>query len=783
MTIVGRGREIAQVDRLLARAAAGSGGVLTLVGPAGSGKTTMIDLAADKARYHGFEVLRGSPPAGQHGRMVWAQLLRDLGDHDGLAGQLLADDITPLDLDQIARTLLTGGKLVLLIDDIDKGGTDATDFLSLVAARASAHGVAVVVTAATSIGMDRESQLPGLSEAELAQVLGNQPPDVLSALWLGSDGHPGAALSLATDLVAGATDPLVQLALKVPSRARFLEVDNRLVRLLELAVLRTEEPLPRARVLARLAYELLGDSTAAARRRSLVESAETLARPLGDDSVLAEVLDARMHALWDAAAGEERVAAADEIVALAQASGDGTRERRGLFWRFVSLMELGRINEAASALGRFEQAARAAGDTADLAMATARHVMLAILRGRFGEAVRLTEEVDELSRRAGIPDAWSVVMNLRFGLAFESDRTALAELLELLLTHAAQRPPGHFMEATAARALLEVGRADEAFAELQRSLPEVLAGSGPRWIGAVTALAWVAHGAGDTGAAAQLYDVLVPYRSRWVIWGGANSCHGPVSHYLGLLEATLGRQEEAFSSFSAAIEAEESIGALPYLARSLAARAELRTGSDDLRRARSIAEQLGLSLLDKLRLPADEWTLRRDGDDWLIEAGTEQARLRDNRGLHYLQRLLQAPREEISVLDLVADGAGLHPPPADAVLDAAAAAAYRERLETLATELAEADERGDQAVGERLEAERQAVLAELRRATGLGGRTREQSAETEKARVNVTRTLRTALDRLAEVAPLCAGHLRASIRTGRYCRYDPAEGGPGRWNL
>ena len=81
------------------------------------------------------------------------------------------------------------------------------------------------------------------------------------------------------------------------------------------------------------------------------------------------------------------------------------------------------------------------------------------------------------------------------------------------------------------------------------------------------------------------------------------------------------------------------------------------------------------------------------------------------------------------------------------------------------------------------DAERQALLGELRRASGLGGRARTTSPEAERARVNVTRTLRATIDKIALAAPGCAAHLRASVHTGRACRYQPAPGGPSRWHV
>lgn len=79
--------------------------------------------------------------------------------------------------------------------------------------------------------------------------------------------------------------------------------------------------------------------------------------------------------------------------------------------------------------------------------------------------------------------------------------------------------------------------------------------------------------------------------------------------------------------------------------------------------------------------------------------------------------------------------------------------------------------------------ERLGLGGQLRRAVGLGGRDRLVAPEAERARVNVTRTLRATIERIAPAAPHAAAHLRASIRTGRACRYEPAPGGPARWHV
>ncbi|MDQ6670123.1 MAG: hypothetical protein M3069_05150 [Chloroflexota bacterium] len=298
----------------------------------------------------------------------------------------------------------------------------------------------------------------------------------------------------------------------------------------------------------------------------------------------------------------------------------------------------------------------------------------------------------------------------------------------------------------------------------------------------------------DTAAAVRLYEAFEPYRGWLIVLGGANTAWGPVSHYLGLLAAQLGRLDLAVSEFETAIAWAEQVGALPSLAHSLHGLAETLNqrarGDDRLRaadhrgRARDLAERLEMAFLrQRLSTASDGWALVRDGDDWMLEADNERVRLRDRRGLHYLRALLAAPRRDIAALELVAGGGGLVASVAAPVLDAAAIDTYRQRLESLTAQLDAADRTGDLQSSERIGTERQALLGELRRATGLGGRVRQTSPEAERARVNVTRTLRATVNRIAVSAPRAAAHLRASIRTGQTCCYAPAPGGPTAWRL
>ena len=784
---------MAEVGRLLDCAADGRGGVLAITGPPGAGRTELAAAAAREAARRGFEVLRTAAIRGQPGELVWARLLADAGAPGDLAERLL-DDAGPLALDSAARVLADGNRRLLVVDDIDHGGAAAVQVLQVVAARVAAASTAVVVTSVLAPGVGTELRLGGLSEDELAAFLPDLAPQARHGVWLASGGLPGVALSLAADLAASTDEagPLVRLALTAPSQAEFLDVDTGLVRLLELAVPQAPDDATRARLLARLAHELLGDSSAAPRRRALTDEALKLARDSGKPQVLAEVLDARLHALWDANGAEDRLAAASEIIELARAAGDDGRERHGMFWRFVALMELARVAEAESALAAFHRAAAAAGDGQAVVMATARHAMLATLRGRFGEAAQLIAEVAAEGRRAGLADTDRLVWTLKGQAAFYQGPAAAPFTVDALLGMA-RRLPGHLMEANVAAWLVLTGRTQEAQAELDRALPAVLTGSGPRQVGAAALLSYVAALAGDAAAATQLREALLPYRGRLVVFGGANTCMGPASFFLGLLATRLGLLDEAVSCLDEAAALGENTGALPGLALSLQAAAaalSLRLAPGDQQRAsacqaraREIADRLGIPGLPGRLTPAvGQWSLRRDGEDWLLHAGPEQARLRDSRGLHYLRALLAAPGSEIPALDLVAGGPGLAATDAGPLLDPAARNAYRRRIRELDGKLAAADRGGDSAAAEEAHQERQALIGELRRATGLGGRPRRATADAERARVNVTRTLRATIDRITLAAPVAGAHLNASVRTGTLCRYQPAPGGPARWH-
>jgi tetratricopeptide (TPR) repeat protein len=183
---------------------------------------------------------------------------------------------------------------------------------------------------------------------------------------------------------------------------------------------------------------------------------------------------------------------------------------------------------------------------------------------------------------------------------------------------------------------------------------------------------------------------------------------------------------------------------------------------------------------------ATSQVLRREGEFWTLAYEGRVTRIADARGLHHLARLLANPGQEVHALDLAAGADRPRSATTDAgpVLDAAAKAAYRARVTELREELTEAEAFADTARMERARAELDALTHELASAAGLGGRDRRAADDAERARVSVTKAIRSALRRIAQHDPGLAEHLDRTVHTGIFCSYQPdprlrAEWGPG----
>jgi non-specific serine/threonine protein kinase len=192
-------------------------------------------------------------------------------------------------------------------------------------------------------------------------------------------------------------------------------------------------------------------------------------------------------------------------------------------------------------------------------------------------------------------------------------------------------------------------------------------------------------------------------------------------------------------------------------------------------------------------------TLTREGEYWTVRFDTEVLRLKDSKGVGYLARLLASPGREIHVLELAAEGGTNRSAPLEVaaggrlhvegsgnlgpLLDDAAKASYRARLASLQEDLDEATTWSDPVRAEKIRAEMDFMVDELAAATGLRGRNRPAAEQSERARVNITRAVKSVLGRVRADSPLLGAHLDATIRTGVFCSYSPDPRVPIPWDI
>ena len=257
----------------------------------------------------------------------------------------------------------------------------------------------------------------------------------------------------------------------------------------------------------------------------------------------------------------------------------------------------------------------------------------------------------------------------------------------------------------------------------------------------------------------------------------------------------------ALREMNAAVALAEDLGNPPQLWKTLATRAELHAKQGAVEAARAdfdaafkILESVAAGLADPrlrtilLASPAaaamrrevttsvgakpvpTTFEMRLEGDVWAITFAGTTVRVKDSRGMRLLEQLVARPDEELHVLLLVNGSAA-----GDAfeVIDRRAMTAYKARSEALRDELDEAERFNDSARATRAREELDALAGELARGVGLGGRLRKSGSAAERARVNVQRRLRGAIERVTDVHAKAGDYLGRSIRTGTFCSYSP----------
>ncbi len=637
----------------------------------------------------------------------------------------------------------------------------------------------------------------------------------------GEEASAKAAFLDAAEIARRARMPeqLAQAALGYGGRYLWVRAggDSQVVPLLEdaLAALPAGDSPTRVRLLGRLACARRSDPDREA-GAALSEEAVEMASRLGDPTTLGYALDAYYGAHWWYDNPRQRLDLAARLAKVARESGDGERIAQAHLAQLVALLELGRITEGEALLAELARVADDIRQPSQQWMAAAIRALLALFRGELVDAEALIGEALRLGEPAVTADAEVQFRASSYWLRKEQGRF---DGLETMLRRTAEEFWWYAMfRCFLAELYAELGRRADArrvFDELVANDFEALLPRDNEWLVGATVVADVCAYLGDDNCACKLYDELLPVADQSVV-GTAECARGSVARSLGVLAAVLGRYDEAEQHFQVALAANEQMGARPWFARTEHEYAQLLLARDapgDRERARELLESaletaraLGMTTLAArieqacgkapFALTPARAVFRCEGEYWSIVYEGDAFRLRDSKGLQYLARLLAAPGEELHALELAgADTVGVRKTAvedglevrgfgdAGELLDAQAKAAYRQRLEELEEEIEEAEAWNDTERAANAREEREFIARELSAAVGLGGRDRRGASAAERARVNVTRAIKSALARIDEHSSALGAHLERTVRTGTFCSYSPDPRLPASWQL
>jgi class 3 adenylate cyclase len=599
-----------------------------------------------------------------------------------------------------------------------------------------------------------------------------------------------------------------------------------------LAAVGDDDSPMRAALLARLAEEIRW-STPAAQTAEVINEAIRVARAVSDPATLIEALYIKYHSMRGPDLAEERLRLTSEVVEIAERHRLGRWLLRAHYHRGAVCLELGNASEVYREIAAVEQIPESVRlGTQGLSFTEISEIigaMRSLVEGRIAEAEQLALRALSVGR-----DRPNTTANQIFVPQLLLARREQGRLKELAAEVAAVEvgpAVGSVALCMLAFCLAESGQISDAraafhalaaddFSTVKRDFT---------WLASIACLSEVCVTLGDAARATVLYNLLSPYSSRNASLD-LFAYLGPVSHYLGILATLSGRLDDAELRFKAALEAEQRFRALPWMARTSYQYAAMLAGSNRsgghdkarelLRQAIATAEALKLDdLIQKSNELARQLThqgalegvvesgstplasatilLRKDGDFWTVGYGATVSRIRDVKGMSFLARLLQQPHQAMHVLDLSRDELTLAQSPEDPsgithelaveglrfsglgdageMLDAQAKASYKHRLDELREELEEATELGHTERVVEIKDEIESLAQELKRAVGLRGRDRRAASASERARINVTRAIRSAIERIAANNAQLGRLLSTSVRTGTFCSYVPHE--------
>lgn len=594
--------------------------------------------------------------------------------------------------------------------------------------------------------------------------------------------------------------------------------DTKMVPLLQdaLVMLGGSDDELRVRLLSRLACATrsVGDREKGA---ALARQAVQLARRLGDPATLIYALSGMAGAIWWPETPEERLDIGREMIEIGLSADlvDGVVD--GHMTMCTVYAELGDFAKARDELRLLSRAGERLPLSTQRWLEGAMTAVFALSDGLFDQAEPL---IDEMRRKAPVTPARDNASAATFQLfLLRREQGRLLEIEESVGAAAAEFSWYPIHQLALADLLRLTGRSDEA----RRRFEELAAGGFSRfdrdnyWLPSMCLAAELVYGLGAAEFARPLIEELTPYAHMCAV-GFPEGSLGSVARYLGLLAGAVRDHESALGWLAIALDVNQRTGARPWVAHTHSGIARIleergdpsdrQEAQNHLRAARIIAADVGQTvLLASLETSIDApsagkapeavlGVFRREGEYFSIAFNGTGFKLKDSKGLRYLSVLLGTPGREIHVLDLVLGADGVDPSSRgrseksvdpvgmtfDPTIDRKARRAYEDRLVDLQDDIDEAVALGDDERAAVARAEQDFLTTELSSALGLGGRDRPLRGAVERARVNVTRTIRSAIAKIGSNDPLLGGHLDATIRTGIFCSYIPDPMNPVHWN-
>ena len=407
------------------------------------------------------------------------------------------------------------------------------------------------------------------------------------------------------------TDSLVGAAIGIAMMSDAGRLDERLLQLLNEALDRIgpERTARRAALLSAKSAEMYwvdNDLTESAR---LVNEAIEIAREVDAPATLAAALHRKIFIPTGPDAAHERLAIADEMVALGESCGDREAVLRGHAYRLWGALELGDLAAVDRELALYARLAEELRMPEHTWHTYALRGMRVLLDGKIDEAERLAER----ARRAG-DRAEQLLSQQYYGIQMTQIRSMQGRAAELLPSarDLAERFPG-IPAWRSAVITLAARSGDKELAQLEL---ERFAGgdfgaipADANWFTAMSLMGEAIALIGDTKRAARAYDELLPYEGLVIVVARAAGCNGPVDRVLGLLAQTMGRLEDAERHLASAVEISTGMGDRPGMALCGLGLAEVL-----LERDRVDDRELALKLLADVLS-----TAREMGARWIVD--------------------------------------------------------------------------------------------------------------------------------------------------------------------